>query len=447
MAPEARIAIHVSPNDRLAQAVLRSGGVGFVPSPHGRRLSASPAIRSEAMDIQFRHPIRLRAARPPGARTFAILYGLESFARASVSSLIPIQAFDLLRDEQRVSLLYTIVSLVGLAGTLLIPLLIARLPRRWVYSLGVCLLIVASLAFISASLPGQVAGMIARASAANLLSITLNLYIMDHIRKTDFVAAESLRMAWSTLGWMGGPVLGVFLYTRFGIAAAHGMVIAFASALLLSFWYFRLTDNPLIRPGRSRPASPLANIGRFLAQPRLRLAWLIAFGRSCFWTTFFVYGSILMVVTGQGKLAGGMLVSAGNAMLFTAIVWGWIAGRFGARATIAFSFVTMAVSLVGAGAAGEAYPLLAGSFLLAGAFFCISLDALGSAAFLRAVRARERAEMTAVYRTYLDLSDLLPPLVYAIVLAFFGLGAVFVALGLFSLLCGWLSWRYLPKSF
>ena len=36
--------------------------------------------------------------------------------------------------------------------------------------------------------------------------------------------------------------------------------------------------------------------------------------------------------------------------------------------------------------------------------------------------------MAAVYRTYLDLSDLLPPLIYAIVLAFFGIGAVFTTL-------------------
>ena len=44
--------------------------------------------------------------------------------------------------------------------------------------------------------------------------------------------------------------------------------------------------------------------------------------------------------------------------------------------------------------------------------------------------------MTAVYRTYLDLSDLLPPLFYSIVLAFFGLGAVFATLGIFCLVCG-----------
>ena len=86
------------------------------------------------------------------------------------------------------------------------------------------------------------------------------------------------------------------------------------------------------------------------------------------------------------------------------------------------------------------------TFLLGSALFAIALDALGSTAFLRAVRAYERPQMSAVYRTYLDLSELLPPLVYSVVLAFFGLGAVFATLGVFAAFCGWLTWRYLPKS-
>ena len=59
--------------------------------------------------------------------------------------------------------------------------------------------------------------MLARVMGASALSITLNLYIMDHIRKTEFMQAESLRMAWSMLGWTGGPTLGVLLYTHYGI--------------------------------------------------------------------------------------------------------------------------------------------------------------------------------------------------------------------------------------
>src|SRR5690606_31611083 len=122
--------------------------------------------------------------------------------------------------------------------------------------------------------------------------------------------------------------------------------------------------NPMIAAGRSRAANPLANIGRFIAQPRLRLAWMIAFGRSCYWTTFFVYGPLLMVVTGQGELAGGLLVSAGNALLFFAVFWGRAGKRYGLRNVITFSFLAMAASLWVAGAVGEAAPLITAALLL-----------------------------------------------------------------------------------
>ena len=398
------------------------------------------------MATQVRHPIWLPALRPPGARTFAVLYAIESFARAAISSVIPIQAYEILRDEQGVSILYTIVALLGLSATLFMPMLIERFARRWVYTAGALLLAIGSLLFLSQSLTGQLAGMLARVMGASALAITLNLYIMDHIHKTELMEAESLRMAWSTLAWTGGPTLGVLLYTQFGILAAHGVVVLFSVILLVLFWIFRLGDNPLIRPGKTRPANPIANIGRFISQPRLRLAWLIAFGRSCFWTTFFVYAPLLMVVTGEGKLAGGLLVSAGNALLFTALVWGRWGKHHGVRNVMTLAFFAMAAALFVAAGAGEAVPLLTAAFLLVCAFFAIALDAIASTAFLRAVHSFERSQMTAVYRTYLDLSELLPALVYSLMLAFFGLGSVFATLGIFMAVCGVVTWRYLPKS-
>ena len=344
------------------------------------------------------------------------------------------------------SILYTIVALLGLSATLFMPMLIGRFSRRWIYTAGVLSLALGSVLFVTETLAGQVLGMLARVMGASALSITLNLYIMDHIRKTEFMQAESLRMAWSMLGWTAGPTLGVLLYTHFGIVAPHAAVVCFATILLALFWYYRLGDNPLIRPGKTRAANPLANIGRFVAQPRLRLAWVIAFGRSCFWTTFFVYAPILMVVTGEGELAGGLLVSAGNALLFTAVFWGRAGKKYGARNIMTLAFFAMTATLLAAGFCGERFPLAAGGFLFCCAFFAIALDALGSTAFMRAVRSFERPQMSAVYRTYLDLSELLPPLAYSVVLAFFGLGAVFATLGVFCAICALFTWRYLPKS-
>lgn len=398
------------------------------------------------MGTHVRHPMWLPAVKQAGARTFASLYTMESFARATVSSVIPIQAYEILRNEQTVSVLYTIVSLLGLSVTLFMPMLIHRFARRWVYTAGASLLAIGSLFFVTHTLTGQFIGMLCRVMGASALSITLNLYIMDHIRKTDFMRSESLRMAWSMVAWTGGPTLGIFLYTHFGIYAAHGAVAVFAMILLVLFWIYRLGDNPLIAAGRSRAINPFANIGRFVSQPRLRLAWIIAFGRSCFWTTFFVYGPLFMVITGEGELAGGLLVSAGNGLLFMAIFWGRAGRRFGARRTITVAFFAMAAMLFAAGAVGETVPLLTAAFLLGGAFFTIAIDALGSTVFMRAVHPYERAQMAAVYRTYLDFSELTPPMVYSVVLAFFGLGSVFATLGILAAVCGFITWRYVPKA-
>ena len=72
-------------------------------------------------------------------------------------------------------------------------------------------------------------------------------------------------------------------------------------------------------------------------------------------------------------------------------------------------------------------PAAAGVAMVAGGFFTAILDGLGPVPFLRAVRVHERAEMSAVYRTYLDASELLPPLAYFFLFQVGGYVAAFAA--------------------
>ena len=395
---------------------------------------------------QVRHPIWISTAKRPTARVFAILFGIESMARAIITSVVPIQTYDLLQSERSVSILYTCMSMLGLMVTLSIPLLIVRIPRRWVYTAGATSLILGCCAFALDTVPGQAAGLFLRTFGAGALSITLSLYIMDHIKKGELVRAESVRMATATFAWTAGPFLGVFLYSTIGMIAPFLLSIGFSLLLLTLFWYFRLSDNPALQKGPSRAANPIANVRRFVAQPRLRLAWLIAFSRSCYWSTFFVYGPILMVATGQGKLAGGLLVSLGNLFLLGSILWGKVGMAKGLMRTISGVFILLAIALAGAGLAGEKFPMIAALMLLAGAFFFVALDTLASTTFIRAVHPHERAQMTSVYRTYLDFSELLPAFFYSIILTFFSLGAIFIALGTLMVFTAVVVWRYLPRS-
>ncbi|MFO1090162.1 MAG: MFS transporter [Hyphomicrobiales bacterium] len=379
------------------------------------------------------------------ALAFALLFAIESLARATIATVISIQAYDIVKSAQQVSEIYTVVGLLSLCMTLFIPTIIRLTARRFVYSFGAFALILAALAFASFTLPGQVVGMLLRVFGAACLNVTLNLYIMDNIPKAELVRSEPLRLSLSTFSWTLGPTLGVWLYAQYGPWAPQAFSAFWSAVLLLVFWRFRLIET--IRPGAAKPPTPLRSISRFIVQPRLRLAWLIAFGRSCFWSTFFVYGPLLMVTSGLGKEAGGILISAGNVVLAGAMLFGKLAERIGVRKVITGSFIAVALASFAAGVAGLLHaPVVAAAFLLVAATGAASLDGVGAIPFLKAVRARERPQMTAVYRTYLELSDLLPSAVYAVVLLFAPLSTTFILMSAWLCVCAYVSWRYLPKS-
>jgi MFS family permease len=405
---------------------------------------AALTFKAREMAFSARYPIWLPTAPRPTAAAFTLLFVIESLARASVATVIALQAYDILQSGQKVSQVYTLVAVGSLLGTLLIPLLIQKTARRFIYSFGGLALILAALALASYTLEGQVAGMFLRVFGSACLNVTTSLYILDHIRKTDYVRVEPLRMTFATFSWTIGPSLGVWLYTTYGVWAPHAFTAVCSVVLLAVFWYLRLSDNTAIRPGKVKPTNPLRNIHRFVKQPRLRLAWMIAFGRSCFWVTFFVYAPILMVESGLGKQAGGFLISAGNAMLITAFLFGKFAQRVGVRKVIALAFLAMAGFTASAGLVGVNHPYITAALLLGGSLAATAIDGVGSIPFLRAVHSHERAEMTGVYRTYLDLSELLPTALFSIVLLYAPLSAVFLLLGGWAMICGFVAWRYLP---
>jgi len=395
------------------------------------------------MAFNVRHPVWLSQVPAPGIRVFATLYGIEAIARATTVSIIPIQAYDLLGDAQSVSFLYSLAALAGLVSGFAVPVLIRRVSRRWTYTIGCMMLVICAAALATVTLPGQVFGMLCRTFGSAALNITLSLYIMDYIRKHDYVRNDSVRLAASTVGWMVAPFLGVWLYENVGHSIAFIWSAVCALILVLVFWYFRLSDKPQISPARMRPVNPLLHIRRFVSQPRLRMAWLIAFGRSSFWSMLFIYAPLLMVTGGEGSAAGGLVVSLSNAVLFSVLIWARVERRIKLRRTITIGFVGVAVLLLASGFAGEANPWIAAGFLIFASVFASALDAAGTAPYFRSVRFHERADMTAVYRTYLDLGELIPPIIFGILLGFFSLSAVFISLSVFQFICAALVWRNL----
>lgn len=383
-------------------------------------------------------PTWLKSVTTPGAMVFAILFTLESLARATLWTIVPLQAYALLASERDVTLLNLGVSIFGTVAGLTVPLLIRRLRRRWVYSLGVATTMAAAILIATGTIGGQVGGMLARAFGGAATSISLMLYVMDYIRRRDLVYSEPLRMRLSAAAWASGPFLGVFLNNWIGAGAGESLTVVSGAVLLAYFWYLRIHDNPAVAAATQPPPNPLKSVARFVDQPRLLLAWFIPFGRSCWWSMFATYPPIYMVQqfgggpSEPGQLYGSLLVSAANALLFGAPLAGRLATKFGLRRPIVWAFVGIGVLTCLAGLFYDA-PIAVTACILLAAVGAVVLDALGGIPFMRSVHPYERPQMTAVFRTYIDLSDLLPAALFALLLSYFDIRAVFLASGLFAL--------------
>ena len=385
-----------------------------------------------------------RAFVRPGAVLFATLFALDSMARSLLSNVVTLQAHRILPSDRDVSLLFTSVGWAGIAATLFVPVLVRQFRPRWMYTAAAVLLFAAPILLAVGSFAGLVAGMFTRAFAAACLLNLLNLYIMAYIKKKDLARSEPLRTFFSAGAWTAGPLVGVLLFNQVSPLATFALSSLSALLLLVYFWRVRLEYGPALGPDEPASTNPIPHIRRYLAQPRLVLAWLLNFGRETWWTTFFIYGFLYMLRIDASGGTGALLISCGTALLFVTPVAGWLARRFGLRRHMMAGY-----GLVGAATLLASLffdrPLLAAPLLILAALGAVNLDAVGAVPFLRAVRGRERPEMTMVFSLYRDAAGLIPAAVYSLLLTFFDLSAVFVAAGLGALACAWLA-RYLPRG-
>jgi hypothetical protein len=268
--------------------------------------------------------------------------------------------------------------------------------------------------------------------------------VLDHIPRRELARFEPLRVFAAAGAWTLGPWLGVLLQAAVAPWAPFAVSGASGAALLAYFWWLRVNEHPAVAPMRTPPPTPLRYLPRFFGQPRLRLAWLLAFGRAAWWAMFFVYAPVFAVTSGLGELAGGAIVSAGTGCLFLVPLWGWIGRRWSIRRLLIGGYAaTGAATLLAALVAGEAW-LVAAALVLA-ALGASVIDGAGNVPFLRAVHSHERAEMTTVFTTYRDASQLAPPGVFSLLLKAFELPVVFLAAGLGMFVMAFYA-RFLPRQ-
>lgn len=375
---------------------------------------------------------------------FAALFMLLGFAQTIVLTVLPIEALRLLGEARLVSLAYLGVGFAGLFGRLAIPLIIRSIDRSGVLVLGAGSLCLSGLLLVSATVPGLVLGLLCNVFALGCLEIILNLCVLDQIPRGELGRFESKRIFFAATPWTFGPWLGVWLQLNVAVWLPFLLSAASGIALLVS-----LRGSLTAAPNRRQPTrpspSPLLSVRRFFSQPRLRLAWALAVGRSSWWGMFQIYAPIYAVQSGLGAEVGGAMVSMGLGWMWTVPLWGWLGRRYGVRKLFVAGYAASgAVTLVTALLMQSAW--IGAAAIVLAALATEMLDGGGNSLYLRAVHPYERSEMTAVFASYRDATQLLPPAIFAALLTAFQLPAVFVAGGVMMLGMSGLA-RYIPRRF
>ncbi|HEV3177545.1 MAG TPA: MFS transporter [Stellaceae bacterium] len=376
---------------------------------------------------------------------FAGFFFLSGFTQTIVLTVLPVETLRVMGDAATVSVVYVGVGIAGFLGRLGIPVLTRVLHRTGVLTLGLSVLCLSLLLLWTETRGGVVFGLMLNVFAIACIEVVLTLHVLDYIPRHDLGRFEANRIFFSALPWTVGPWLGVYLQLNIAHWAPYLISAAAAGLLVTAFRCFGFSSDPVARMPRRRTLSPALYLVRFFSQPRLRLAWALAVGRSSWWGMFQVYAPIYAIQAGLGAEIGGAMVSVGVGCMWFVPLWGWLGRRFGLRWLLVMGYAaTGLVTIVAAMLMGA--PVVGAATLVLAAFAAEIIDGAGNSLYLRAVHPFERSEMTAVFVSYRDFSQFAPPAVFSVVLTLFELPAVFVAGGIMMLGMAGLC-RYIPRRF
>ncbi len=378
----------------------------------------------------------------PGPAAFVLLFAVDTLSRATLAVVLPVVALGALGNARNVSIAYTVAVCMVLAASQAIPVVVRRFGAHRVFVLAALMLLLVPpcLAFANGA---SVLAAIALRGLATAAGVTaLQLMIMAHTDRRDLSKIEPLRVFSSAGVWVAMPLVGIKLYEQIAPWAAYAVTIAFIVLLLVHLALLKAERGP--PAGLPARFAPLRNFRRYMAQPRLRLAYVLNMARESWWALLIVYVPIYMVTAGMGADWGGYLVSACFGLLFATPLFGRLARRIGMRPVIMGGFIVTGTAVL-LGALATEWPVAFAACIIVAGIGAIALDSISMVTFQRAVRARERPEMTVVFVTYRDTAVLVSTGIYSLLLSFFGLWSVFAAAGLCLLAAAWLA-RHIPRG-
>jgi MFS family permease len=382
----------------------------------------------------------------PAPWTFICLFAFDALSRSLLLTLVPLKAYTLLQDAKLVSLVYFSTAITGLLTILTIPQLADKTERRTVLFIGT-LLHVTSIFLLGLNyVPSLICGLVLQGVATASLDFALNLYLLDNIPRRSLQSFEAKRLVFAGGCFAVGPWIGVSLGQHVAEKAGFWMSGLSVLSLVLVFVLTGIINTERTELASTPLPNPLNAVRRFVTQPRLRLAWLLAFGRNGWWLIYFIYAPIYAKQAGYGPEVGGFIVTLGMLPLLLARVWARLARRYTMRKLLMLAYGSTALlSLIAALCAVFDQAGACLIMLVIAAFVATVIDGGGNVPFLRAVKPLERPAMTSVFMTFRHVGPIIMPGIMTIALWFLPLPFVFIISGLLTLCMAVLA-RYLPRG-
>ena len=373
---------------------------------------------------------------------FAAFFFVQNLARGTLLSVVPLKALDIVGSARDISVLLFAVSVGGILAALVMSKAINAFGTRVSFILSNSLMIAAVSLMSSWNLPFFAASLFLQIFAIASSDVVLSLYVMAKVPRKEITQFEPYRITFSILALAVGPFLGVYLQNEVDVNLPYICAGVFSVAAIVMFHVLGLHR---VRTSQSKvpDARLLTNISRYFKQKRLILAYGLVMARSSWWGMFVVYTPIYASESGLGDLTGAGLVSAGVAWTLSVPFWGWCARRFGVKRILTAGYLASSVMTLCVFIASD-WPWVAAGLLLAAALGTTILDGAGNVLFYRAVRSQERPEMTSVFVTYRDASQLLTPGVFMVLLNYFALPIVFLTASSWMMAAAWFG-RFVPR--
>ena len=257
--------------------------------------------------------------------------------------------------------------------------------------------------------------------AITLVGVLIPLFMADFSKNIGMARLNARYHLWLNVGALFAPMIAVTIANHFGNRAAF-----FASAIIYAFgWmffkYFRIVQ-PDKRPPRVNPRKTLRTLYKntlaFFATPGMTRAYIVNFGYYSLRAMRYLYVPIVVVENGFSKDTLGMVLTLGIVpYLILSEPMGRLVKRFGARFWLTLGFVSFAAFSVGA-TVMTGWPLLAIFVLWQISGAC--MESVHDLLFFDAAKKSQQTRFYGIFRTSVNLPNVLAPMAAAACIAGFG---------------------------